>query len=144
MPVWTSGIAKAPGILNTSLISLWCTKDLEKKRLWEQRYKRYDTRWEREHDAHDGYYCDASKWRRHARYAGCYCDVSCWCRFGTNTPTTSFLDFWRLEHAQATQEHTEQPRTQLGSVFFVDANIVLYFKTAKFVRNIDIINNLTN
>ena len=54
------------------------------------------------------------------------------------------LDFWRLEHAQATQEHTEQPRTQLGSVFFVDANIVLYFKTAKFVRNIDIINNLTN
>ena len=67
----------------------------------------------------------------HARHAGCYCDVSRWRRFGTNTPTTSFLDFWRLEHAQAVQEHTEQPRTRLGSVFFVDANIVLYFKTAK-------------
>ena len=26
-----------------------------------------------------------------------------------------------LEHAQATHEHTEEPKTQLGSVSFVDA-----------------------
>ena len=38
-----------------------------------------------------------------------------------NTPTTSFLDFSRLEHAQATDEHTEQLMTQLESVSFVDA-----------------------
>ena len=38
-----------------------------------------------------------------------------------NRTTTSFLDFSRLEHAQATHEHTEQPTTQLGSASFVDA-----------------------
>ena len=53
------------------------------------------------------------------------CDVSRWRRFGTNTPTTSFLDFSRLENAQATHKHTEQPRTQLESVSFVDTNILL-------------------
>lgn len=29
--IWTSGISKAPGIVNTSLISLRCMKDLERK-----------------------------------------------------------------------------------------------------------------
>ena len=29
-----------------------------------------------------------------------------------NQTTTSFLDFSRLEHAQATHEHREQPTTQ--------------------------------
>ena len=32
-----------------------------------------------------------------------------------------FSRFLRLEHAQATHEHTEHPTTQLGSVSFVDA-----------------------
>ena len=41
----------------------------------------------------------------------------------THWPTTSFLDFSCLEHAQATQEHSRQPTTQLGSVYFIDANI---------------------
>ena len=50
-------------------------------------------------------------WR--ARHAGCYFDVSRWRRFGTDTPTTSFLDFSRLEHALAAHEHTEQPTTLL-------------------------------
>ena len=40
-----------------------------------------------------------------------------------NRTTTSFLDFSRIEHAQATHEHTEQLTTQLGSVSFVDAII---------------------
>ena len=53
----------------------------------------------------------------------CYCDVSRWRRFGTDRITTSFLDFSRLEHAQDTHEHREQPTTQLGSVSFVDAII---------------------
>ena len=53
------------------------------------------------------------------------CDVSRWGRFRTDTPTTSFLDFSRFEHAQATHEHIEQPTTQLESVSFVDANILL-------------------
>ena len=34
-----------------------------------------------------------------------------------------FLDFSLVEHAQANHEHTEHPTTQLGSVYFVDANI---------------------
>ena len=53
------------------------------------------------------------------------CDISRWRIFGTNTPATSFLDFSHLEHAQATHEHTEQPTTQLESISFVDANILL-------------------
>ena len=36
---------------------------------------------------------------------------------------TSFLDFLRLEHAQAADEHTEQPTTQLESVSFIDTII---------------------
>ena len=57
----------------------------------------------------------------HARHAGCYrkfqdgADLE-----PTHRSTTSFLDFSRLEHAQATHEHTEQPTTQLESVSFVD------------------------
>ena len=41
-------------------------------------------------------------------------------RYG-NKRLPSFLDFARLEHAQAIHEHTEQPTTQLGSVSFFDA-----------------------
>ena len=41
--VWTPGIAKAPGVVNTSKISLLCTKDLEKKRLWKKRSKGCET-----------------------------------------------------------------------------------------------------
>ena len=37
--------------------------------------------------------------------SACYFDVSRWRRFGTDTPTTSFLDFSHLEHAQAPHEH---------------------------------------
>ena len=33
----------------------------------------------------------------YARHAGYYCDVSKWRRFGTDTPTTSFLDFSRKD-----------------------------------------------
>ena len=33
----------------------------------------------------------------YARHAGCYCDVSKWRTFGTDTPTTSFLDFSRRD-----------------------------------------------
>ena len=40
---------------------------------------------------------------------------------------SSFLDLSRLEHAQATHEHTEQPTIQLGSVSFVDAIIRKYY-----------------
>ena len=57
----------------------------------------------------------------HDQHAGCYCDISRWRRFGTNTPTASFLDFLCLKHAHDTYKHTEQPTTQLGSVSFVDA-----------------------
>ena len=70
------------------------------------------------------YYCDVSKWR----VVSSSCGVLLW-RFKIaqiwnntpTTPTTSFLDFSRLEHAQAAHEHTEQPTTQLESVSFVDA-----------------------
>ena len=40
----------------------------------------------------------------HARHGGCYCDLFRWRRFGPDKPATSFLDFLRLKHAQATQE----------------------------------------
>ena len=64
--IWKNMIAKAPGIVNTSLISLWyCTKDLEKKRSRKQRSKGCETCWEQECNGHDGYYCDANMllWR---------------------------------------------------------------------------------
>ena len=38
--VWASAIAKATGIVNTSLVSLRSSKDLEKKRLWKQRLRK--------------------------------------------------------------------------------------------------------
>ena len=76
----------------------------------------------------NGYYCDSimmlqnGTW--HAQQPGCYCDV----RSGTDLeltrwPTTSFLDFSCLEHAQAPHEHSRQSTIQLGSVSFIDANI---------------------
>ena len=52
-------------------------------------------------------------------HAGCYFEVPRWRRFGTDT--SCFLDFSRLEHAQAAHENTEHQRTQLGSVSLVDA-----------------------
>ena len=72
------------------------------------------------------YYCDVSKLAHGTLgFLDADCDVSRWGRFGTDTLTTSFLDFSGLEHAQATHEQTEQPTTQLKSVSFVDANILL-------------------
>ena len=105
--VWT-GIVKAPGIVNTSLISLWhCTKDLEKKRSRKQRSKGSETRWEQERNGRDGYYCDVSKmaqiWNWHRQ------------------PLLNY--FSRLEQAQAIHKHTEQLTTPLGSISFVDATI---------------------
>ena len=48
-------------------------------------------------------------------------------------PTTSFLDFLRLERAQAAYEHTEKPTTQSGSVCFVDVMISKTYFQIKFI-----------
>ena len=67
--VWASAIAKASGIVNTSLISLTCSKDLEKKRLWKQKLRKslaMGMRW--------AWWILFGAW--HARHAECYCDIS--------------------------------------------------------------------
>ena len=51
-----------------------------------------------------------------------------------NRTTTSFLGFLRLEHAQATHEHTEQLTTRLGSVSFVDAITPFILLHEKFLQ----------
>ena len=63
----------------------------------------------------------------------CWSRSACWMlvwRFKMaqiwNRTTTSFLDFSRLEQAQVTHEHTEQPTIQLGSAFLVDATRELW------------------
>ena len=61
--------------------------------------------------------------------------------FGTDTPTTSFLDFSRLEHAQAAYEHTEQPTIQLGNLSFMDANFVMPLDTVRIKSKKEVKNN---
>ena len=132
-------------MVNTSLISLWCQKDLERKRLilpwslWnsrrskkdpklndettrKQRSKGCETHRQRESNENDEYYYDANILLWYFKMA----------QIRNRTPT-SFLDFSRLEHAQATHEHTEQPTTLLGSVSFIDA-IMLMFKHRCIIR----------
>ena len=60
-----------------------------------------------------GCHCDVSKWHKTKRTA-------CWMLLWSfkmaqiwNRHTTSFLDFSRLEHAQATREHTEHPNNSI-------------------------------
>ena len=109
--VWISGNSKAPGIVNTSLISLSMYKRFRKEKIVEVKIHRL-------RNALGMGTLQNGAW--HVRPAGCYCDISRWRRFGTNTPMASFLDFLCLKHAQDTHKHTEQPTTQLGSVSFVD------------------------
>ena len=111
--------------VNTSLISLCCTKDLEKKRLilprslWNSRKSKKRSQIKpRNHEEANiqgfrnalGVDGNAMGMMDTIMTQTYYYDVARRPRFGT---ITSFLDFSRLEHAQATHEHTEQPTTQL-------------------------------
>ena len=77
--VWASAIAKASGMVNTSLISLTCSKDLERKDCGS---KGCEKRWQWECDGHDRYYLE------HGTHGMLDAIVTFqkWRRFGTDTP----------------------------------------------------------
>ena len=111
--VWTSGVAKAPGAVNILPWSVFDVRKIQKRKDWsclevcriheEEKRSQIKTR---NHEK-------AKIQRLRNATQKYYCDVLRRPRFGTDRQPLliSFLDFSCLEHAQGTQEHTEQPTT---------------------------------